>query len=78
MFISLSCSEPDDPIVIIKDPLPGAKKLLEEYPRYKCSNGDWMIIIKLNHIELVADLFMSMITCTCTFLDKLKGLLLLL
>ena len=78
MFISLSCEEPDDPILIIKNPLPGVKKLLEEHSHLKCPAGDWMIRIKLEHIELVAALFVNMNTSTCTFLEKLRELLLLL
>jgi hypothetical protein len=54
------------------------KQLLEECHNAKYSNGDWMLIIKLDHIDLMIPLFTNINNNTCAFLDKLKELLYLL
>ena len=73
MFLCLSCTEPDDPILTIKYPLPGVSELLRAH--FKDEKDEWSIMVRTDQLELVTLLFANLNNDTCAFLKNLKRLL---
>jgi len=78
MYLSLSITEPDDPILVIKNAIPSVRKILDNYISKKVKKideNDWIVFLNLSYIENVTNLFINVNNNTNLFLEQLETFL---
>jgi len=78
MYLSLSITEPDDPILVIKNAITSVRKILDNYISKKVKKideNDWIVFLNLSYIENVTNLFINVNNNTNLFLEQLETFL---